>query len=313
MTFEETPDVIELDYFQGGADGKSDPVVRLSKGEERCVVPREVVRLLYGLIPLKLSIRPELMDLLRALSAFSGPSDEGLEDLAIVLSQADDSDLDAIGVEDPENVFRLEDARLARRGLISPNYALNRLTNFMRSEGCTPLLASFITRLIDALSKATLAEEQSTLNVRLRACLEYGTRAYTAPETRSVIGDVVLAFNRVFERVVTYARGKIYHLDDLHVLFSNEAMCFHPDARLKLVVPMVEGEDPGDEKAMEMLLVRLLVGNHLDEAKTRAVLVKKIAEADVLRPEEGLRQITLNAYALQECGLSQDKIRAVDH
>lgn len=293
---------IYVNFRQGGLDGRGKPIVLLSRGHsrERTVVPYMVVNELFRLVPhLFGNVSPEIQLLVMQMSQSAHPSEEQLHTLASLIVHGDEHEIDE------SHVVSLATQVIARQG-DSPQKIIEGLRGLQNSQFCPQLLSEFIGKLLDQLEPGDQVVDETRANTRtsLHATLEYGTRSFTSPDDHSYFGEVVLAFRKSFASIIGVARGKIYHPESVEVLLRTPELRFHRNARLKLAIPLIPvEEDP--QLAKEILLEKLLVGGHLDREKTSAVLDEKMLTAEVIIPDINLRQITLRAQDLVQCGLSE--------
>jgi len=290
------------------SDRVNSPIANLSLeiDDVELDVPLAIVDDLYRLIPPGIEdISPELQIIVHRISKTGAPEDTDLRLLAAQMMAdeftqevTDDSPVSLAG-------HRLKGHDLATQKRVDDSYF--RLDAYRKSESCPPVLCEVISKLLECVGERTdLDEFQSQFRSQLNAVLQFGTEAYTDPSQHCLIADVVLAYRDAFTEVCGIAEGTIYHFADLRALFSLEDIRIHENAKLVLVVPEDSSSETGEAKAI--LLDVLMVGGHLNVDLTSSFLDQKLIDAELLDKSNGLRQITISARELVQCGLSADCI-----
>jgi len=298
---------IQLRYLQGGGDGRSSAVAFLSCGDNpdrHVVIPYSIIEELYRVSKeLDTSKLTPDLDLWTQSISSDGPTETQLESLPKLVIQSEDvenQDLD-------DSVISFARAIRAKRG-DSYKETIQGLERFSSSYHCPMLLKLFIQKVVDTALNGDPEEvtRRAALNsVRINAKLEYGTRAYTDPESRMKIGEVIDSFRGAFDTVLGLARGKMYHWDDIETFFMRSNIRVHKDARLKIPVPLTSDID----LATDIILEKLMGGPYLDRKRTEALIKAKITgDSELIVPEHGLYQITINAKDLASCGFPHKRI-----
>lgn len=292
---------ISLEFFQGGLDGKSQPISLLSQqgNLDKVIVPNMVIYGLFRLLTVK-GLSPEMNLLMQQMSRPQGATVEAIRRFAELIVEDG-------GVSENPKVTSLAEKIIAN-SLMSPREIEEDLRDLQRDDECDPMLAKFIGKLLDELVDGDQVDwHRRGTRVALHAYIEFGTMQYTDPDLRCPTAEVVLGCRQAFQKIVGVARNDIYHPQDLAAFFELERPLLYENARIILAVPITPPDcEPG--LAKRILLKQLLVGGHLDAEKTSSVLDTKIQNAEVIDADAGLRHITLNTDDLLACGMSEDLI-----